>query len=372
MWLTPTADGRADVDALARSLGGAVGLGGVLSDLNRRGTTARVPAAAADYGFRWNLCDQLTRRWWPQGITTSADASDTGLVDGRRVVVVAWYAKKRDGVSKGVRLSVVDVTDPARPTYRHVLLVQPGTAEPGELGALGAPRGRSVPVAMRPVVVHAGGIVWYGPSLLVADTHGGIRVFDVADICRVGAVQAPSAVAPERPGPDEAPYGYCYVLPQRTMWRVEHDPGATPFRFSFISLDRGSGHLVAGEYGRDAQTSRLVRFALDRDVAAPAFADDGRATPVQTITDGLDGMQGATTVGGTWYVTTSRGRWRRGSLWTRQGDESLVEHPAALSVGPEDLTYWPSHDLLWTCSEWPGRRYVYALRRSRFAASASR
>ena len=30
---------------------------------------------------------------------------------------------------------------------------------------------------------------------------------------------------------------------------------------------------------------------------------------------GVPGMQGATVVNGTWFVTTSRGRYRLGSVW---------------------------------------------------------
>ena len=38
----------------------------------------------------------------------------------------------------------------------------------------------------------------------------------------------------------------------------------------------------------------------------------------------------------------------------------------ALPVGPEDISYWPSRDQLWSLSEYPGRRYVFAMRRERF------
>jgi hypothetical protein len=324
-----------EVDVLAQRLGGRVGLDAV-----------KVPASAADYGFRWNRSDMVTQTWWPQGITSSADASDTDDIAGRRIVVVAWYAKKRRGVGKGVRLSFVDVTDPDRPRYRHVLLVTAG-------GSHGWHRWRRWrDDRMRPVPVHAGGIVWYGPSILVADTRGGIRVFDVDDICRVA---------------DRDGYlGYRFVLPQRSSYAVEHGSGE-PFRFSFISLDRSGGHqLIAGEYGRGEQTTRLTRFALDPATLALATESDEVARPVEMVVDGRGGMQGATIVGGTWYVTTSRGPARRGTLWTRRPGEDFVAHEGVLSVGPEDVTYWPQHDRLWTCSEWPGMRFVYAMKRSQF------
>ena len=40
--------------------------------------------------------------------------------------------------------------------------------------------------------------------------------------------------------------------------------------------------------------------------------------------------------------------------------------PRALPVGPEDISYWPSTDLLWSLTEYPGRRYVFAMKRSTF------
>ena len=44
----------------------------------------------------------------------------------------------------------------------------------------------------------------------------------------------------------------------------------------------------------------------------------------------------------------------------------LREHRWQLPVGPEDITYWPSRDQLWSLSEYPGARYVYAMPRGRF------
>ena len=68
-------------------------------------------------------------------------------------------------------------------------------------------------------------------------------------------------------------------------------------------------------------------------------------------------MQGAVVADGTWFVTRSRGPWGRGSICAGDPDD-LVEYQRALPMGPEDLTYWPSTDRLWTVSEWPGRRWV--------------
>ncbi|MBA3265249.1 MAG: hypothetical protein H0T14_02580, partial [Nocardioidaceae bacterium] len=308
-------DRKGLVDALADQLSGRVGIDGVLGDLNRQATQVRPPARAADYAFGWNASDSLNTQWWPQGITTSADSSDSNDMAGRRVLMVGWYAKKVKGYTQGARLSVVDISDLARPSYRHVLLVDP-QANP-----------HTAAVTMAPVPVHAGGIIWYGPSVLVADTQGGVRVFDVDDCIRVDG---------------DGHYGYRYVLPQRTSYRAVNDDGFEPFKFSFVSLDRtASEHqLIAGEYGKDGSTTRLVRFAFEQGKPRLAMRA-GYSPPLELIDDKLEHMQGATTVNGTFYISTSRGSLRPGSMWVRRPGEPLKEFRGVLARGPEDLSYWP-------------------------------
>src|SRR5690242_20244619 len=74
------ADRSGAIDALV-GLPGArverVGLAGVLVDLDRTGSSAasslRLLAPVAE-AFTWAPQDRASLRWWPQGITTSADA----------------------------------------------------------------------------------------------------------------------------------------------------------------------------------------------------------------------------------------------------------------------------------------------------------
>ena len=142
-------------------------------------------------------------------------------------------------------------------------------------------------------------------------------------------------------------------------------------RYSFASLDRSTSphELVAGEYGRNDMTTRLVRYEIDPGSALLRAEDDGRSVPLALEDGGVPGMQGATVVDGTWFVTTSRGRYRLGSVWVgRPGD--LRERRWQLPVGPEDITYWPERDQLWSLSEYPGARYVFAMPRSRFLRDA--
>jgi hypothetical protein len=76
-------------------------------------------------------------------------------------------------------------------------------------------------------------------------------------------------------------------------------------------------------------------------------------------------MQGAAAVGGRFYVTQSLGRFTRGSMWVGEpGDLTRFQH--ALPQGPEDLCYWPSTRQLWSVSEHPMLRFVFAMDKGRF------
>jgi hypothetical protein len=335
--LRPVHTDAAWIDGLAVRVGERVGLDGVLADLDRRAQAWVAPVRFLAEGYRWDRRDMRDREWYPQGVTTSADA---GLGDdtyrGRRIAVVSWYAKSiGDAPSRGSRLSFVDITDRADPRYRHVLLVEP--ADDG---------------STRPLRLHVGGAVWVGSSMLVVDTRGGLRVFDLADILRV----------------DPAAYdGYRYLLPQRLAYRAENAEGAEPFRFSFVSVDRTAPRpqLVVGEYATGDATRRLMTLALDGGGPAPLSLTDGLASPT-AVEDGVPRTQGALVVDGRRYASVGRGVHRRGSMWTWRAGESPREHRASLAVGPEDLSYWPRRDEIWSASEEPGRRFVYAVHRSAF------
>lgn len=323
------------IAALAERHGGRVGLPGVLADLDRQARPSRVGRVlgrAVREAYAWERRDAVDRCWWPQGITTSADADDSERVEGRRLALVSWYAKRVRGVGHGSRVSVLDL-ETLR--YRHVLLV---TADPGAGSG------------WRPLHIHAGGLAWRGPHLHVAATARGLVTCHVDDVVPVG-----------RPG--EA-FGHGYLLPVRHVYRV-HEPGRRAFHYSFVSVDtetRPVG-LVTGEYGRGGASTGLVRFELD-DTGLLAAGPDGVSRPTGAERTGPVQMQGAAVVGGRHYVTTSHGPWAPGSLHIgRSGD--FARRRFAVPMGPEDLAYWPSTDRLWSVTEHPGRRWVVALDRAR-------
>ena len=303
-----------------------IGIDGLLRGRGRRARVGRVPAPAAIEGFRWGVLDGWSQRWWPQGIELLE-----GHGDGRDdVLLVSWFAQERRGATQGARITVVDRHDRRRPRYHHVLLVEPF-------------RDGSV-VRMRPVGIHAGGLALVGDRLYVAATYGGLRRFELGDILRVRG---------------RGPFGYRHVLPQSGHERLrggeDSGEGDQRMRFSFVSLERdssgGSEHLVVGEFGPESHGKRLARVPL------------GDQTDRVEVTDvhepGIPRMQGATVVDGTWFVSASHGT-RPGDLWVGSGG-TWVRHPAVLPPGPEDLT--ASHDgkRLWSLSEYPRGRWVFAM-----------
>lgn len=337
-----------ELEALADSLcatgGGRVGLSEVMADLNRSAVVARVPAPAAHWGFRWDDEDTRSQRWWPQGITTSADHDEGELYGGRRVVLTSWYSKEFEGLHKGSRVTVVDLE---RLRYRHVLLVETFTDEDGRLD-------------VRPLRVHAGGIVWHGRHLHVAATGRGICTFRLDDLMRVGDLGDR-----DRLSVTTGSFGYRYLLPVRFTYDAFAEEGHEPMRYSFLSLARSGAErgLVSGEYGRARRTTRLSTYPVDPTTALLRGCH-GEVRPL-SLEDGVEGMQGAALVDGRWYLNTSAGRYLRGSLYVGQR-APFTRRARVLPIGVEDLAYWPSQDELWSLSEYPGRRHVFAMGRARF------
>ncbi len=343
-----------EIDALADLVGGRAGVDGLLDDLKysaRRWWAPRLLGRAVRRALRWDRYDTRDRRWWPQGISTSADASDTEDIDGRRVLVATWYSKELDGTeSHGSRVTFLDL-DTLR--YRHVLLVVPTLDEDGVL-------------SLAPLRIHAGGIVWAGPYLHVAATERGFVTFRVDDILRV-------------PGDDDRPddlgvfgnrvfsYGHRYVLPVRFRYRAYAADGVTRLRYSFLSLDRAASPpaIVAGEYGRGEQTTRLARFRLDPATWQLETDEDGHSRPLAPDENGPVQMQGAALARGRFHITVSRGpRWPGDVYAGLPG--AFARHALATPMGPEDIAYWPSTDTLWSLSEHPGRRWLFAMPRGYF------
>jgi len=324
--LRRTDENAAEIAALTERFGGAVGVQGVLAALNRQARPAEVDGSAVTRAYAWEERDNWDSRWWPQGFSWSTDVD---APEG--VVVTSAYAKNRLGVTRGSRIALVDL---ATLKYRHVLLVRPILW-----------RGRAI---FRPLRIHAGGMVWLGPSYLhVAGARRGILTFRMEDII---------AVPPSR-----ATLGHHFVLPVRFLYEA----AAGDMRYSFLSLDRSvePPELVAGEYGRASMPTRLARYQLDGDRLATHT--EGRSEPSLFDDRGMAHMQGAVTVKGTWYVTQSRGPSALGQLQVGEPG-NFRRFKDALPIGPEDIAYWPARDELWSQTEHPGSRCFFAMDRKQF------
>ncbi len=289
-----------------------VGLRGLRTRRGRRARWAALAGAAVSggRGIRWPRAEQRDRGWWPQGIDVQS-----GLA------VVSWHHLV-DGADSDVRVSFVELTD-ARPRFWHVRLVERVEGE------------------LRPIAIHAGGLAWAGDRLYVADTFGGVRHFDTRDILSV-----------QRRGRLARMLGlHDHVLPQSGGFAAQPVEGQRALRYSFLSLERdepGSEHaqprFVAGEYRNGTDDARLVRVGAG----------------VSEVHEGLSRMQGVCRADGTWYVTTSNGRRRNGDLWVGQPG-ALVRRAGVLPPGPEDLAHEPGARRLWSVSEHPGARWIFAI-----------
>lgn len=337
--LSRTDENVTEIEALAAYVeqqGGArVGVQGVLADLPRRvrrtfAPTPRLLGRKVTTALTWEAADRRDPEWWPQGISTSVH---TGV--DRDALVVSWYSKS----GAGSRISLVDL---ATRRYQHVLLAEPTTVD-------GRP-------GMKPLAIHAGGLVWHGPYLHVAATGRGFVTCRFDDLLRV----------PDGSGLET--HGHRYVLPVRFTYQARTDEGFAKLRYSFLSLDRSNDPpwLVAGEYGSVKQTRRLARFPTDAATGLLATGEDGLSRPVLDER-GEVRMQGAVVADGSYYVTASQGQWKPGTVYAgRPG--AFRAHRFATPPGPEDLVWWPATDLLWSVTEHPRRRWIYAMRRSSLGA----
>lgn len=343
-----------EIAALAGVLGEPAGLEELLDDLKYQARRSRLPARllgrAVSDAYTWDAYDRRDLLWYPQGISTSADASDTEDVGGRRVVVTTWYSSGKDGVKRGSRVTFLDL-ETLR--YRHVLLVNPVFDKQGGL-------------QLRPMNIHAGGIAWAGPYLHIAATKRGFVTARVDDIMRVlGDDDHPDELGFD--GQRVSSYGHRYVLPVRFTYNAFTDDGHEQLRYSFLSLDRRSDPpaLIAGEYGRGTAPNRLARYQLDPSTWQLKTGDDGFSRPLEVDEGGVVQMQGAALAAGRYHVTVSHGPFMPGTIYAGTAG-ALKPKRFALPMGPEDLAYWPSTDRLWSLTEHPRRRWIVSMRRSAF------
>ncbi|TYK46017.1 hypothetical protein [Actinomadura decatromicini] len=318
----------------------------VLDSANRHGTDGGLPdnPPRADHWF-WQDGDRNDDNWVPQGLTTSADYHQDGKYNGREVQLASWYS--RHATNKGVRVSFVDMTDPSKPAYRHVLLVEP--------------TGSVLTPDFKAIKIHAGGIMWYGDLLYVADTYNGLRVFDMKDLLAVTSNGDQDKIGRQPDGTYQA-HNYAFVLPQSSAYNsiVHNQPEV---QYSWISLDRTStpDSIVIGEFMETAdRASRLFKWDIDA-TTRKLKETSGVAEPSFAAVVDIDRMQGGTCIKGKFYLARSNSNNAAGDLLTWKPG-SYVQYPITLPPYPEDVSYDVNKDWLWCHTETNDARQVFALK----------
>ncbi|HEX6360441.1 hypothetical protein [Actinophytocola sp.] len=321
--------------------------------------------------------DRDTEEWFPQGVTTVADAQADQWWGEKQAILVSWYDKQTDPV-KGVRVSFLDV---ATGNYQHVLLVYP------YMNVNDNPSYEPVTTPQKGTggSVHAGGIVWYGNFLYVVDTVRGIRVFDMRYIFDIksasnGDVEDSGKIG--RQNNKYYSYGYRYVMPQ--IYGYSNPDGladfppdhkcnaAGPQKFSYVGLDRSTtpNTLVTGEYCADQNdpnlNGRVARWPMNDETGLPGTDGTWKATSAYRLPKPK--VQGLVSTNNRWYMhSTGGGDTGPGHLQvavpsgggstgvlTNDSDEFNV------AIGVEDLSYWPATQELWTVTEHKGKRIIYS------------
>jgi hypothetical protein len=317
-----------------------VGMADIAADLNRAATkVTSVPGNPPGLrnAWMWQSGDESVTYWIPQGVSGSFDANSSGLVGGRKLVLVSWYYEMANDtgstVDKGVRIAIADVTNPAAVAYRFALLVSPTAS------------------GFDAVKVHAGGLVWIGDRLYVPVTAGGFRVFDLSRILKMTGTA--DTLGPDGTGVYNA-YGYAYAIPELERFTVGNATCAP--RFSFVSLDRGTSSLVSGEYDALSIRGRLHRWPLTASGELERTST-GRVLPVEAWFMGESHIQGGLARQGTFWLSSSRPAGGAGEL--NRVREGAATTRLAWSESPEDLAFDPQGATIWSLSEGVDQRYLF-------------
>ena len=125
--------------------------------------------------------------------------------------------------------------------------------------------------------------------------------------------------------------------------------------------------MVAGEYHQN-DPGRLARWQLDSGSDRLVTAADGVARAVRLYDTGVRQLQGAVSLHGRYYLATSNGR-DPGCLRSWTPGQNQVR-ATKWALGAEALSYWPGSRQLWSLTEKPGKRTVFAVSEPKIRASA--
>ncbi|WP_407838161.1 FG-GAP repeat domain-containing protein [Streptomyces sp. DSM 116496] len=324
---------------------------------------------AGAQGFCWNTADDAGS-WVPQGLTGSGEsAQSAALVGGRKVLITGWY-----GASGSERITLADVTDPARVTYRHVQLAALNSAGDNYVPILGG---------------HANGVVWAGSKLYVASIGSGFDVFDLNDIWKMD-VTTGTAFGLDADGKARGG-GHAYVLPRQGSYAYTGQGtgcgsyAGVPQRpcITAASLDlsgaqpalvtaEGDPAAVEGNFGK--ASAPVVRWPIDPATGVLKADTAGRVQAAAAFASPMGGTQGVAMNNGRIVLAgacpefvpaanqpdQNNIRQYAGCLYeTAPGDP--VRLVTRTQVNPENFSYWPGSDQLWLVNEAPGDRTVISI-----------
>ena len=307
-------------------------------------------------GFEFQADDQEHPTWFPQGLSGSADADESGKVDGETFLLVAWYLDQKKFLKSrpASRVSLINIDDMDEVTYRHILLVNPVQSDDGI-------------ASFESVNSHCGGIVWFGRWLYVA-TSNKLLVFDMDRLTDIKG-QNTEYLLSEKVGYYQGKYhagGYRYILPLIAVYAID-DNGRGDY-FDTLGLDRTTDppRIVAAgyvnrsseDYDKDIDHAVVVFFDLDPSTGLLATTG-GHIHASEAAWTGEQFVQGVNASGNTIWLCQSS---EVNKLLVRTiGGSGGSEYDWA--AGGEGLTYFEKSDLLWNVTELEKRRICFAVKR---------
>ncbi|WBU89173.1 hypothetical protein [Cellulophaga omnivescoria] len=335
--------------------------------LNRNATTAgynqvygfNIPEDNQVLGFKWNTGDQNTTDWRPQGIT--------GFTwNQKRFLLATWYGigpSNINGVEnqhKGVRISLVDITNPNNITYRHILLVQDknNISNPKLFKATNSYDQLNL---FAPVTVHAGGVAYANQKIYVASTSLGLRVFDLNNIIAVSSDNTKNKIGQDANG-DLKAFNYGYILPQSGYYDIlDGDP------FSCVSLGENttgnnmlytsqyktsSSSIIPSVYGFNLSSNGDIDTYITAEISVPKDNASGNNGPLYNI-QGVY-RKDSTSVFAVTGKSSYKGSTARLVRYT-DGEASGTRY--RWPHGAEDFYLEKSTGLLWNLTEYETSKY---------------
>ncbi|WP_291943687.1 hypothetical protein [Chitinophaga sp.] len=316
-----------------------------------------IPAANQVTGFKWNDGDEATNEWRPQGITGFTWA-------GKKFLLVTWYGVDPSTIAgvnnqhKGVRVSLVDITNMNNITYRHILLVQ-NKGNMTNSALYKASNSYNQLDAFCPVTIHAGGVACYAGKIYVADTNLGMRVFDLSKFIAATGDTAETSCGATSNG-DLKAFNYAYILPQTGYYKITN---AKPFS----AIELGEGATAADKYlwtcqyitSSETPTPQVFGFPLDATGAITTATQPLVVTPIDNTNGNVYNMQGVFRAGTKTFMTTTGNSTYEGSTarLVRYIDGATAGVRYRWPHGAEDLYRDEATGYLWNLTEYETSKY---------------